>query len=145
MDLIVDSKLSGAFTGWRGDAKYELTNGQLWTQVPSSQSYDYKFRPGAKIWQDDSRFFLSLDGVDGLVEVTQSTLQMVSDSRIVGDFNVWSGKTLFNLVNGETWQQSGDDTFNHYSYRPLAKVWIDGAQHLLDVEGAGRQIAVERV
>ena len=46
--------------------------------------------------------------------IKEAEKEFAIESRIVGKFNGWSGKTVFRLENGQIWQQRLSD---RYSYR----------------------------
>jgi len=72
MQVILESRLEGKFTGWDGDNIYEFVNGQNWQQVHYKYQYKYMYRPVAKILQDGSKYFLEVDGMDGAIEVRRA-------------------------------------------------------------------------
>jgi hypothetical protein len=65
-------------------------------------------------------------------------------SRIEGDFTGWSGKTIFRLANGQTWEQRLDGKYR-YDGPPNPEVRIDrnwlGFYRLTVVE-TGRRVGV---
>ncbi len=71
MELRYDSRISGEFNGWDGDAVFELDNGTTWQQALYKYKYRYKYRPRAKVWRDGGRYFLEVEGMDERIEVRQ--------------------------------------------------------------------------
>jgi len=69
MELVVESKIVGQFSGWDGDNVYELTNGQKWQQSRYKYRYRYKYRPEAKVWKDGSHHYLEVEGMYEMVDV----------------------------------------------------------------------------
>jgi len=65
----------------------------------------------------------------------------VIESRIVGEFTGWEGETVFELDNGQKWQQARYSYRYHYKYRPRARVHRDGGRHYLEVEGVSQRLA----
>ena len=72
------------------------------------------------------------------------------ETRLIGDFTGWSGRTVFTLDNGEVWQQT-KNYISDYSPRspiPQPKVTITkgmfGAYNMR-IEGIKRTVQVKRV
>ena len=71
-------------------------------------------------------------------------------TRLVGDFTGWSGKTVFTLDNGEVWQQT-NNYISDYSPRspiPQPKVTITKGMfgsYNMRIEGIKRTVQVKRV
>lgn len=70
----------------------------------------------------------------------------VLESRIVGDFKGWSGKTVFRLENGQVWEQAAAGRFYHRAENPRVLI-RKGAMgtYLLQLEGMGSTIRVRRI
>lgn len=65
-------------------------------------------------------------------------------SRIVGDFEGWSGETVFRLENGQVWEQRLDGRFR-YRGEPNPEVRIDRnwvGFYRMTVIGTGRSVGV---
>lgn len=79
------------------------------------------------------------------VEVIQRVPRAIS-SRIKGEFNGWRGRTVFELENGQTWQQVAPGDFAVRLTNPVVHV-EKGAlgAFYLRVEGFGSRIKVKRV
>ncbi|MPZ68602.1 MAG: hypothetical protein GEU71_03640 [Actinobacteria bacterium] len=67
------------------------------------------------------------------------------ESRIDGEFTGWDGDTIFQLTNGQIWQQVSYDYHYHYAYRPEVLIYRDGGQWQMVVEGVDRTITVRRI
>jgi hypothetical protein len=90
----------------------------------------------------------------GLETVTKRVQDMfqrdapdVIESRLIGDFDGWSGHTKFRLENGQVWRQSESDTFVVRT-RKSPKVTIRRGMfgsYLLKIEGYNSSVKVERV
>ncbi len=67
-------------------------------------------------------------------------------SRIEGEFNGWSGKTIFKLQNGQVWKQSGSGHKSHSAMNPEVII-RKGAfgSYRLKVEGINARIYVKRI
>ncbi len=67
-------------------------------------------------------------------------------SSIEGEFKGWSGKTKFNLTNGQVWKQSRQGSFSLNLVDPtiIIEKGMFGS-YFLKVEGYNRRVAVKRV
>lgn len=70
----------------------------------------------------------------------------VINSRIKGEFVGWEGNTVFELENGQVWQQRRKNRFRHKAQNPevIIKKNIFGFYEMEVVE-AGRKIQVKRI
>lgn len=67
-------------------------------------------------------------------------------SRYVGEFTGWDGKTVFELENGQIWQQSGSGRMTYRTVNPM--ITIKRAfmgSYLLKVEGRNKSVRVKRI
>ena len=71
-------------------------------------------------------------------------MELVTESRIEGDCEGFDGERVFELVNGERWVQAVYKYKYRYKYRPVAKIWRDGGQHYIELEGMDDIIQVRR-
>lgn len=145
MELVAESKISGAFTGWHQDAVFELVNGQIWQQKRYKYRYKYRYRPNAKIWKDGTKYYIEVDGMQDMIEVKRSSRRVVCEGQLAGEFSGWDGETVFEFTTGQKWKQARYEYYYHYSYRPHARVWQDGGRYYLEVDGTGRQLEVAMV
>ena len=79
MELIYDSKIKGAFRGWKGNNIYPLINGMYWKQKNYKYSYHYAYRPKARIWQEGSTKFLEVEGMKEMVAVRRATSSEIEE------------------------------------------------------------------
>lgn len=79
-------------------------------------------------------------------ELFQNEGPDVIESRITGEFRGWSGKTKFNLDNGQVWQQTQPDTFYVNVNNPKVRIrrGMFGS-YLLNIDGFNSSVKVERV
>jgi hypothetical protein len=71
---------------------------------------------------------------------------MVIESRIDGEFEGWTGETIFPLQNGQYWLQAVYAYFYRYAYAPSVRIVRDaGSRYQLHVDGVSNSVAVERV
>lgn len=67
------------------------------------------------------------------------------ESSIDGHFEGWDGDTVFELENGQVWQQTSYDYTYHYAYDPDVLIYDDNGAWKLSVEGVDDVITVERL
>lgn len=66
------------------------------------------------------------------------------ESRIKGDFEGWTGKTLFQLQNGEIWQQTDGRVRRATGYSPRVTLTRRGFDYEMQVDGESGTIMVRR-
>lgn len=69
----------------------------------------------------------------------------VIESRIDGDFEGWTGETIFKLQNGQIWQQSSYNYWYHYAYSPKVLIYKSGTGYKMQLDGYDRTISVIRL
>jgi len=69
----------------------------------------------------------------------------VVDSYIDGDFEGWSGETVFRLTNGQIWQQASYAYTYHYAFRPKVLIYPSGGGYIMRVDGVRQTIQVRRL
>ncbi len=67
------------------------------------------------------------------------------EAHISGDFEGWSGETVFILDNGQVWQQSSYAYTYHYAYRPKVIIFSTDGSYKMIVEGVSDSILVQRI
>ena len=72
-------------------------------------------------------------------------MKLVAESRIDGEFEGFDRDRVFELTNGQRWQQAVHGYRYHFLYRPVARIWSDGASHYLEIEGVEGKVLVRRV
>ncbi len=136
-------RIRGKFTGYRRDAIFRLSNGQVWRQRRYKYKYKYSYRPMAKLSIDGGRAFLEINGMEEPIEVVRVSL--VEDGPIVSDFHGFNGGATFEFQNGHIWKQAEYKYVYHYAYRPEALV-VDGPHGtILYVDGMSDTVPVRRV
>ena len=72
-------------------------------------------------------------------------MREIAHSKIASDFSGCSGSSIYQLVNGQMWQQSDYRYEYHYAYRPEARIVEENGRNLLFVEGLSAPVVVRRV
>jgi hypothetical protein len=70
---------------------------------------------------------------------------VVVKGRIRGEFTGWTGETVFELDNGQKWQQARYAYWYHYQYRPEVVVYRDGSKHFLKLVDDEHSVEVRKV
>jgi hypothetical protein len=69
LELACESRIVGKFRGWERDKIYKLEDGSKWEQVGLLFKYRFWYQPKAKVWRDESKYYLDVEGMDEQVEV----------------------------------------------------------------------------
>jgi hypothetical protein len=67
------------------------------------------------------------------------------ESTIKGDFEGWDGETIFQLDNGQIWQQAEYDYMYSYQYRPDITIYQTSNGCKMKVEDEDETIVVKRI
>ncbi|HEX7966183.1 MAG TPA: hypothetical protein VF651_10765 [Gammaproteobacteria bacterium] len=67
------------------------------------------------------------------------------ESRIVGTFTGWNGRTLFKLENGQVWKQADSSTYETRLDNPPVVIKRMSFGYLLSLTGHGATVFVKRV
>ncbi|WP_226035409.1 hypothetical protein [Aquibacillus saliphilus] len=143
MSNIIESQIDGTFYGWSGDTLFKLTNGQYWVQSNYAYNYHYAYRPHVQIIEKVNRYYLEVEGMNNSIEVRK--LFSVIESVVTNDFNGWDGETIFELQNGQVWQQASYAYNYHYAYIPQIIIYESGGGYKLHVEGVTETLPVRRI
>jgi hypothetical protein len=68
---VIESQISGEFTGWSGETIFKLINGQIWQQATYAYTYTYKYRPKVIIFRSGGGYEMQVDGMDSRIRVTR--------------------------------------------------------------------------
>ena len=60
---VVETTISGAFSGWSGDTIWKMDNGQIWQQSEYSYTYHYAYRPSVLIFRSGGGWKMRVDGL----------------------------------------------------------------------------------
>lgn len=98
-----------------------------------------------------ARELAELDGWVGrlvarlLVKRKQAGCVTPIDSRIDGEFQGWSGRTVFGLENGQVWRQRGAVLRHTYKVSPRVRIARSADGCIARVDGLETEVLVERV
>ncbi len=84
-------------------------------------------------------------GSSGAQPTAQPASSNMIESRVAGDFTGWDGATVFQLANGQVWQQQSFGTLHHYERSPNVTLVATPAGWRMEVEGISQTIYVRRI
>jgi len=76
---------------------------------------------------------------------SQAQSSQVIESRIDGEFEGWDGETLFQLQNGQIWQQAEYAYQYAYRYSPRVTIVHTTRGWAMSVEGVSKSLLVRRI
>jgi hypothetical protein len=138
--LVKTGQIEGDFEGFDDEMIFELADGSVYFQSSNKYSYHYSYRPTVKIYSDGINKIIVPDGMNDYTEIEET---LAIRSKIISDFNGWSGDTIFELQNGQIWKQDRYEYNYFYSYRPDAIIVKAGSNHIMTVKG--KSIRVKRI
>jgi hypothetical protein len=138
--LIKIGQIEDEFHGFDDEMTFELTDGSVYYQLVYKYSYYYAYRPTVKIYSNGNSQIIVPDGMNDYVEIQLTT---VIKSRIISDFNGWSGNTIFELQNGQIWKQDKYQYKYFYAYRPNVTIIKVGSHNIMSVKG--KSIRVKKI
>ncbi len=130
--IMIRSQVDGAFYGFDQDTLFKLRNRTCWLQDEYKYWYHYAYQPEVEII-DAGRHFLRVAGTDASVAVRR--LSSIIESQISGAFCGWQGDSIYQLTNGQIWQQHVYKYEYKYSYRPQVVIYETSSGTTMDVEG----------
>jgi hypothetical protein len=102
------------------DEIFKLKNGSLW-KVKYEYSYLYAYYPNVIICPNDNKLIIQGNKLN--IEPIRNQSISISDNKIIesqidGTFNGWDGDSIYQLTNGQVWQQATYKYSYSYAYRP---------------------------
>ena len=141
----IKSSIDGEFTGWDGETLYKLMDGQYWQQSTYYYYYYYAYNPTVLIYSTNGGYKMHVEGA-GSEDVSVIPVSGVIESRIKGEFKGWEGETVYELTNGQIWQQSSYHYHYHYAYQPQVLIYRSGGGYKMHVKGDNdKEISVRRL
>ena len=67
------------------------------------------------------------------------------ESGIEGEFEGWAGETIFNLANGQVWQQALYAYTYHYAFRPKVMIIETHGTYKMKVDAVSGTTFVKRL
>jgi hypothetical protein len=140
-EIVKSTHINGDFEGFDDEVLFKLTDGTYWIQDDRKYWYHHAHCPEAKILRKDGRFYMQVDEQDEIVPVREAST--VRRSKIKGEFKGWNGKSAYELLNGEIWEQASNRYKYKYAYMPNVTIYETPSGTVMDV--AGTRAKVRRV
>jgi hypothetical protein len=140
---VIQSTIVSDFSGFAQGNIYELLNGQYWQQVDFLYRFDYAFYPTANLVRVNGEWQMTVDGIDESVAV--ECLRVLFESYVAGSTTGFDGSSVFELENGQVWEQTEFYYYYHYAYRPKVVIFDDGQCTRMKVDGIERAVCVQQV
>ncbi len=131
--LIKSAQIDDEFEGFDDEMLFALSDGTYWIQDEYKYWYHYAYRPRVNILSKGSRKYIQVDGKNEVVAIRQLT--DVTESKIDGEFKGWEGETVYQLTNGQKWQQSSYKYEYKYAHMPTVLIYSAAGGYKMLVEG----------
>lgn len=66
---VIESRISGEFSGWEGETIFKLMNGQIWQQSSYAYMYHYAYMPEVTIYKVGLQYKMQVEGVSDTIYV----------------------------------------------------------------------------
>ncbi|MFA5687851.1 MAG: phospholipase D-like domain-containing protein [Kiritimatiellales bacterium] len=149
---IIETFITGKFSGLHYETVFELTDGTAWKQI-SFEHVPMNELP-ARVWRFEKggQLLMRLIGVDDRVLGTctvepAAAVSGATDSRISGWFRGFYPRRIFVLENGECWRQISLTAVDAFSFRPAVTItnWLNSGIFRLSVAGIPAPVEVEKI
>ncbi len=131
------------FDGLRQGNVYTLQNGQLWEQTEPYTEIHLEIRPDAIIWNNGGAFVMKVAGVEHPVEVRRIPIE--TESEIVDEFDGLRQGNVYELQNGQFWEQTEQYSEIDLETRPDARIWNNGGAFVMKVAGVEHAVEVRQI
>lgn len=128
------------FMGNNGEI-FKLIDGSLW-EVKYEYEYLYEYYPSVVICPSQGK--LIIGGKSLNVELVASG-EAVIESTIISDFNGLEYGNIYELANGQIWQQTEYYIWYWYWFYPGVLIWNDGGIYRMKVEGIDHPVMVKMI
>ena len=128
------------FMGNNGEI-FKLIDGSLW-EVKYEYEYLYEYYPSVVICPSQGK--LIIGGKSLNVELVASG-EAVIESTIISDFNGLEYGNIYELANGQNWQQTEYYIWYWYWFYPGVLIWNDGGIYRMKVEGIDHPVMVKMI
>lgn len=72
-------------------------------------------------------------------------MELYKEARLDDESDGFDGDTVFELTNGQKWQQVEYYYKYKYKYRPKVQIYKDGMRYYIKLEGIDRMVRVKRI
>lgn len=132
-EIVKTIQIDGDFEGFDDEVLFKLMDGTYWIQDQFLYWYYYAYCPRVHILKESDRFYLQVAGQNKIVPIRQ--ISDVVESQINGEFKGWGGETVYELTNGQVWQQCTYSYEYIYSYMPEVLIYSADRGYKMRVEG----------
>ena len=131
----------------------KLSDGTIW-EVKYEYEYMYEYYPTVIICPSRGKMgvkgkMLNVNYLGGASSSASSSAASSSsaiiESKIDGEFNGWEGETIFQLRNGQIWQQIDGRYKYKYKYSPKVLLINRGRHYEMQVDGMDATVKVVRL
>jgi hypothetical protein len=137
-EIVKRTQINGDFEGFDDEVLFKLTDGTYWIQDEHKHWYHYANCPEARILRKDGKLYIQVDGQDEIIPVRETC--NVMRSKIKGEFKGWNGKSTYELVNGQVWQQASHEYKYKYAYMPNVIIYETPSGMVMDVAGTRAKV-----
>ncbi len=137
-EIVKRTQIDGDFEGYDSEVLFRLTDGTYWIQDEFKHWYHYAHCPEAKILRKGGRLYIQVDEQDEIVPVREASA--VTRSKIKGEFKGWDGKSAYELLNGEVWEQASNKYKYKYAYMPNVTIYETPSGMVMDVVGTRARV-----
>jgi Thrombospondin type 3 repeat len=138
-----ESRIVSDFSGFDYENIYELQNGQLWQQTEGTYRYHYAFQPEVSFIRENGGWLMFVERMNDFAAVR--CLDVIVESTVSGETTGFDGSSIFQLDNGQTWQQTEFYFQFHYAYRPSVVIYNDGVCSRMKIDGIDRAVCVQLI
>ena len=69
MNVVTASRIQGTFLGYAPGVVFRLDDGTEWEQTCDRKEYVYRERPACRVFWDQERHWIDMDGTSGVADV----------------------------------------------------------------------------
>jgi hypothetical protein len=73
MSVVSVSRIQGTFLGYAPGVVHRLDDGTEWGQTGNTNEYVYRERPSCRVFWDQERLYIDVEGTSGVAEVRRYT------------------------------------------------------------------------
>lgn len=141
--LVNESYVSGSISGTITHGYIFKISGDYYVINERTRQRVRTRNPNVKIYQNGLDYKLVIDDFEE--PVICKKLRNVIETQISGEFNGWTGETIFKMTNGQVWQQASYAYMYHYSYSPNVLIYEFKGMWTLKVDGVDETIQVRNI
>ena len=141
--VVIDSFIVSDFDGFNYGNVYEFANGQFWEQTEPWIWIWIAVQPRAVIFTYGSLYKMKVEQIDHAILVRQ--IEPVVQSRVVSDFSGLDQGNLYELSNGQIWEQTEAKIRVRIRVSPRAVIWKSEETYKMKIGDIAETVTVRRV